>query len=275
MLIYDVFIPPKVLITLALFFGIWVIRFLWLSALKRTSRRFEEKQKNWISVVKNLSNLALLIGIAVIWLSELQNFAISVAAFTVAIVLATKEVLQCFLGFFTWFMNRPFRVGDWIQINDQYGEVADIDWIKFRMLEVDFENGYTYTGRSITVMNSVLLTQHVISLNFMRRYVMHKFSIYRDDSVNLFELREPIADVINELILPFQEVASRYSSLISKRLEIEATSIEPFIDIHTTDQTHQVISVTIFCPTEEAHELEQKITERFMALWYAQKKKTN
>ncbi|WP_375749972.1 mechanosensitive ion channel family protein [Vibrio sp. HN007] len=273
MFIPELPIPPKVTFTIALIFGVWAIKCLWITAIKRSHRPLEERQKNWISVVKNLSNLGVAIGIAFVWLSELQNFAISVAAFTVAIVIATKELLQCFLGFFTWVTNRPFRVGDWIKINDQYGEVADIDWIKFRLLEVDFENGYTYTGRSITVMNSALLTQPVISLNFMRRYVMHKFSIYRDNSVNLFELREPITDKINELISPFKEVASRYSNLISKRLEIEATSIEPFIDIHTTDLTHQVISITIFCPTEEAHQIEQKITECFMALWYERLKK--
>ncbi|MCE0495412.1 mechanosensitive ion channel family protein [Vibrio salinus] len=268
MVISDISIPPKVVLTIILIVGVWIIKAVWIAVIRRTNRPLEERQKNWISVARNLSNLGVAIGIAFVWLSELQNFAISVAAFTVAIVIATKELLQCLLGFFTWVMNRPFRVGDWIKINEQYGEVADIDWIKFRLLEVDFENGYSYTGRSITIMNSALLTQPVISLNFMRRYVMHKFSIYRDNSVNLFELRDPITQTINELILPFKDVASRYSSLISKRLEIEATSIEPFIDIHTSDLTHQVISITIFCPTEEAHLLEQKITECFMKLWY-------
>ncbi len=274
MFISEFSIPPKVTFTVILIVGVWLVKFLWISVIKRSNSPLEERQKNWISVVKNLSNLGVAIGVALVWLSELQNFAISVAAFTVAIVIATKELLQCFLGFFTWVTNRPFRVGDWIKVNDQYGEVADIDWIKIRLLEVDFENGYSYTGRSITVMNSALLTQPVISLNFMRRYVMHKFSIYRDNSVNLFELREPVTDKINELISPFQEIASRYSNLISKRLEIEATSIEPFIDIHTTDLTHQVFSITIFCPTEEAHRLEQKITECFMTLWYERLDKT-
>lgn len=183
-------------------------------------------------------------------------------------MIATKDLLQCFLGFFTWVTNRPFRVGDWIQIQNHYGEVADIDWVKFRILEIDFENGYSYTGKSITIMNGSLLTHSVTNLNFMRRYVMHKFSICRDNSLNLFELRHPIAAEIEKLIAPFQEVASRYSNLISKRLDIESTSTEPFIDIHTTDTTKQVISITIFCPTPEAHHLEQQITERFMALWY-------
>ncbi|MEI8633822.1 mechanosensitive ion channel family protein [Vibrio sp. PP-XX7] len=191
--------------TLMLVLGVWVFKYIWIMALKRGHKPLEERHKNWISVVRNLSNLCLSIGVAVIWLSELQNFAISVAAFTVAIVIATKELLQCFLGFFTWVTNRPFRVGDWIQVDGHCGEVADIDWIKFRLLEVDFDNGYAYTGKSITIMNSVLLMQTVISLNFMRRYVMHNFSIVRDDSVNLFELRSPIADVIAELISPFQE----------------------------------------------------------------------
>lgn len=270
MTLFDVTISPQITITFILLFGVWALKFIWIGAIRRRHQPLDERKKNWISVVRNLSNLGLAIGIAVVWLSELQNIAISVAAFTVAIVIATKELLQCLLGFFAWMTNRPFRVGDWIQIDGQCGEVADIDWIKFRLLEVDFANGYAYTGKSITVMNSALLIQPVTSLNFMRRYVMHKFDIVRDNNVNLFTLREPIIKEIEELTAPFKEVASRYSNLISKRLEIEATSTEPFIDIHTIENANQVISITLFCPTEEAHRLEQKITERFMALWYQQ-----
>ncbi len=268
MLIPELPVSPKVIFTFSLIFGVWALRFIWIKAIKRPHKPLDEKQKNWISIVRNLSNLGLAIGVCIVWLSELQDFAFSLAAFTVAIVLATKELLQCFLGFFSMVTNRPFRVGDWIQVNGYCGEVADIDWVKFRLLEVNFENGYSYTGKSITIMNSILLTQPVINLNFMRRYVMHHFSIVRDNTVNLFELRAPISEKIDELISPFHEVASRYSNLISKRLEIEATSIEPFIDIHTTELANQVISITIFCPTEEAHHLEQKITECLMTLWY-------
>ncbi|MDB1125189.1 mechanosensitive ion channel family protein [Vibrio algarum] len=268
MLISDIPVPPKVIFTLLLIIIVWTLKYLWIAAIRHNHNPLQERHKNWISVARNLSNLGLVIGVAVVWLSELQNFAISVAAFTVAIVIATKELLQCFLGFFSWVTNRPFRVGDWIQVNGHCGEVSDIDWIKFRLLEVDLENGYTYTGKSITVMNSVLLIQPVINLNFMRRYVMHSFSIVRENEVNLFDLKLPMMATITELISPFQDVASRYSNLISNRLEIEATSIEPFIYIHTTDVANQVISITIFCPTEEAHSLEQKITERFMTLWY-------
>ena len=268
MLIADISISPKIILTLCLIIGFWVLKNIWIFFIRHNKQQLEERHKNWISVVRNLCNLALAIGIAAVWLSELQNFAISVAAFTVAIVIATKELLQCFLGFITWVTNRPFRVGDWVEVNHHCGEVADIDWVKFRLLEVDIENGYAYTGKSISIMNSELLTKSVINLNFMRRYVMHSFSIYRSDEVNLFELKQPIIDVINELISPFQDVASRYSNLISKRLEIEATSTDPFVYIHTTDTNFQVASITIFCPTEEAHPLEQTITEKFMALWY-------
>ncbi len=263
-------VSPKIILTLAFIAGFWLIKFVWITAINRAQHPLDDKRKGWISVVRNLSNMAMVIAVAMVWLSELQNIAISVAAFTVAIVVATKELLACLLGFFTWATNRPFRVGDWIKINGHYGEVADIDWIKIRMLEVDFANGYTYTGRSIMVMNSSLLTQQVINLNFMRRYVMHKFSIYRENEVNLFALRGAVTDKIEELISPFKDVAKRYSNLISNRLDIAATSTEPFIDIHTTDQAKQVISITLFCPTEEAHHLEQQITEHFMALWYQQ-----
>jgi len=45
----------------------------------------------------------------------------------------------------------------------------------------------------------------------------------------------------------------------------------PRVRITTTNIGKSVFSVTFFCPTQQAIELEQKVTEEFLSFFYARK----
>ncbi|MCB5161491.1 mechanosensitive ion channel family protein [Marinomonas algarum] len=237
----------------------------------RINQKLENDQRRQrINTVDNIFNLLLVVGLVLIWSSELQNIAISIAAFMVALVIATKEFIACIIGAFYRASTRPYQVGDWIRIANYEGEVTDSDWLSTTLFEVDLKGGtYTYTGRTTVVPNSVLLLHTVQNLNYMRRYVTHTFSIARQtDEVNLFIIKEQILEKIREYSEHFHEVAIRYNSLIEKRLDIRISGPEPRVRITTTPEGFNVFTISLFCPTEEAVGIEQKVSEDFMAFWY-------
>jgi small-conductance mechanosensitive channel len=105
---------------------------------KLAKSRAEKKEKDIRYIAHNIKhfiNFVMMISLLFVWSTEIQNFALSIAAFAVAIVLATREFIQCVIGFFYLVTTRPFRVGDWIQVGDYFGEVAETDWIKTTMHE--------------------------------------------------------------------------------------------------------------------------------------------
>jgi hypothetical protein len=109
----------------------------------------------------------------------------------------------------------------------------------------------------------------------MRRYVTHTFSISRNtDDVNLFAIKEQILEKIREYSEHFHEVATRYNSLIEKRLDIKISGPEPKVRITTTPEGYNIFTISLFCPTEEAVGIEQKVTEDFMRFWF-EKRDTN
>jgi small-conductance mechanosensitive channel len=235
-----------------------------------------DKKRQRINTVDNIFNLFLVVGFILIWSSELQNIAISIAAFMVALVIATKEFIACIVGAFYRASTRPYPVGDWIRIANYEGEVTDSDWLSTTLFEVDLKGGsYTYTGRTTVVPNSVLLVHTVQNLNYMRRYVTHTFSVCRNtDDVNLFAIKEQILERIREYSEHFHDVATRYNSLIEKRLDIKISGPEPRVRITTTPEGFNVFTVSLFCPTEEAVDIEQKVTEDFMRFWFEMRSMT-
>lgn len=266
----------EVVFTLAWIVLSYLIRRYTKRMIRINPKLENDKRRQRINTVDNIFNLLLVVGLVLIWSSELQNIAISIAAFMVALVIATKEFIACIVGAFYRASTRPYQVGDWIRIANYEGEVTDSDWLSTTLFEVDLKGGsYAYTGRTTVVPNSVLLLHTVQNLNYMRRYVTHTFSIARQtDEVNLFIIKEQILEKIREYSEHFHDVAIRYNSLIEKRLDIRISGPEPRVRITTTPEGFNVFTISLFCPTEEAVDIEQKVSEDFMAFWYEKRDAT-
>ncbi|GLX79793.1 mechanosensitive ion channel protein MscS [Thalassotalea insulae] len=267
------FIAPvftnKFFLSLLLITVFLLIKLLLVKAIKRKSK---QDKRIKINMVNNLFTLLMIVIIFNIWSEEIQKFAISIAAFVVAIVLATREFIQCFIGFVYLLSSRPFRIGDWIQVGHHFGEVHSTDWAKMTILEVD-KDSYQYTGKTLYLPNSQLITSVIKNLNFLKRYAMHHFTIVRDDSVNPFEFLDSLYEKARLYCDDFKDVAIRYNQLIESRLEINIAGPEPHIQIATSELGDTQVFFTIFCPTEQALEIEQKLTGDFMRLWFAEKAK--
>ena len=261
----------KSIVCILVLFG---VRQLLLWQVQRRTEYFGDSQRRWTSNIKNFITLITLFTLFAIWLSELQDFVFSIAAFFVAIVIAFKEFILCLVGSIYQAASRPFSVGDWIQVNGHTGEVVDRDWVSTTLLDINIENGnFDFTGKTLELPNSLFLTQVVKKLHFMRRYVVHRFSIYRPADVNLCPLRPMVMKTAKRACAHFRDVADRYQGLIQKRLGIELPGPDPEIRISTTDISHNVMTISIFCPLDEAKAIEQIIVEKFMAAWYVEFKK--
>ncbi|MFG1488509.1 mechanosensitive ion channel domain-containing protein, partial [Oceanospirillum sp. HFRX-1_2] len=169
------------IISIAFVAACLVLRWLSVRFVKRVVKDEENLHRRWTNTITNITSLIIIIGLVIIWLSELRFVALSIAAFAVALVVATREQIQCFLGALYIASSRAFSIGDWIKVGDHYGEVVRSDWLTTTLLEVDVEGmSYSYTGRSLVIPNYKFSTGVIQNLNFMRRYVAHSFSIVRE-----------------------------------------------------------------------------------------------
>ncbi len=259
------------IISIAFVAACLVLRWLSVRFVKRVVKDEENLHRRWTNTITNITSLIIIIGLVIIWLSELRFVALSIAAFAVALVVATREQIQCFLGALYIASSRAFSIGDWIKVGDHYGEVVRSDWLTTTLLEVDVEGmSYSYTGRSLVIPNYKFSTGVIQNLNFMRRYVAHSFSIVREaDAISVRDARLYLEDLVREYCSPFKEVADRYSTLIEKRLGIALSVSDLKVRVATNETARNVFVVTIFCPTQEATRIEEEITEDFLDYWYS------
>ncbi|EGQ7792571.1 mechanosensitive ion channel family protein [Vibrio parahaemolyticus] len=267
-LVVDFLLTHKMLFTTLILFFMWLVRRSILSMIRGDHAFLTEDQRSWMSRTKNGTFTFTLLILFILWQSEISEFALSVTAIAVAIVVASKEIILCFTGSIQRASSRSFRVGDWIEVGKLCGEVIEHNMMATVIQEIDLHHGqYHYTGKTATLPNSMFFTYPVKNLNFMKRYVYHNFTIVVKDFVNLYPLLTPLTDKIDEHCSYFSDVAHRYNAMIEKHAGVDLPGAEPHIHISSHINGEQIVHVMIFCPTDKANHLEHLIRQDFMELY--------
>ncbi|MGV2988577.1 mechanosensitive ion channel family protein [Vibrio sp. E150_011] len=260
----------KLLLSALVLFLILIIRRVTLGAIRGDVAFISEDQRKWMSRTKNGSFALIMLMFFLIWKSEISEFALSVTAIAVAIVVASKEIILCFTGSIQRASSRSFRIGDWIEVGKTSGEVIEHNLMATVVQEIDLYHGhYHFTGKTITMPNSMFFTYPVKNLNFMKRYVYHHFSIVVPGFDNLFPLVPELVTQIENHSEGFIDVARRYNGVIEKHAGVDLPGSEPHVYLTSGATGEQIVNVMIFCPTELATHLEQEIRADFMMIYSA------
>lgn len=141
--------------------------------LKRDSIEPEMKRR-WLVAVRNVTFVFFLLGLALIWASEIETVAVSMVAVAAALVLATREMILCLLGALYRSSTNAYSIGDRIEINGLKGQVMDADMLSTTLIEITQASVTKGSvGRVVTIPNSQLLTQSVFNESQLGRFVMH------------------------------------------------------------------------------------------------------
>ncbi|WP_194437759.1 mechanosensitive ion channel domain-containing protein [Vibrio fluminensis] len=266
--VIDFLLTHKIVFSVLIITFISIIRRIALSKIRGDVAFVSEDQRKWMSRTKNGSFTTIVLLLFILWQSELNEFALSLTAIAVAVVVASKEIILCFTGSIQRASSRSFRIGDWIEVGKLCGEVIEHNMMATVIQEIDLYHGqYHFTGKTATLPNSMFFTYPVKNLNFMKRFVYHDFSVVVRDFVNLYPMLPPLTEKIEEHCQDFIEVARRYNSIIERHAGVDLPGSEPHIHINSTPTGEQNIHIMIFCPTDQANHIEQQIRQDFMVLY--------
>ncbi|MDC5806372.1 mechanosensitive ion channel family protein [Vibrio europaeus] len=266
--VIDFLLTHKLVFTVLIIVLIALVRRIILSMIRGDVAFVSEEQRSWMSRTKNGTFITTVLLLFILWQSEINEFALSVTAIAVAIVVASKEIILCFTGSIQRASSRSFRIGDWIEVGKICGEVIEHNMMATVIQEIDLHHGqYHYTGKTATLPNSMFFTYPVKNLNFMKRYVYHDFSIVVPEFVNLYPLIPTMLEKIDGHTSYFYEVATRYNTVIEKHAGVDLPGAEPHIHITSGSTGEQIVHFMLFCPTDKATHLEQEIRADFMQIY--------
>lgn len=225
-----------------------------------------DRQRRILSNLRNALGLIVVIGLVLIWAPALRTFALSLTAFAVAIIIATKELILCISGSILKAGSGSMRVGDWIEVNALRGEVVDQTLLSTTIQELGKESyAFEFTGRTIVIPNSVFLAAPVTNERLHKRFVFHSFGMVCEAGLDLEGVCTALVSSIESDMADQMEVARRYVSMMEKRAGIGLREPEVQIKLTTTNEGKARITVTAFVPTGEATRIEQRAMKAGLA----------
>jgi small-conductance mechanosensitive channel len=237
---------------------------LGISAVLLRGTRLSRETKLRTSVFwRNFSLLIALVALLFVWRAELQAAALSLAALSVALVLAGKELFTSVLGYIHRTTSGSFRFGDVIEINGVKGEVIDQTLLSTTVLEMSEE--HQFTGRVVQFPNSFYVTHPLKNHSRVGDYQLGILTVPLAASESAEVAKALLERVAREVCRDY--VAPTEAAL--RELEGEQfvlmPSADPRVTIRLPDAGKIVLALRYPCPGNSRTRTEQDIVLAYLA----------
>lgn len=175
-----------------------VIAFTWIAivvvrkAAPYLAERGPQQLRLWLLGAVPIARLLLMI-VAVIWIIPIifnvtfQNFLVIAGAASVAIGFAFKDYVSSLVAGVVAIFERPYRPGDWVEIEGDYGEVQHVGLRSLRIITADDD--------MITVPHSHIWTSNISNANDGARTLMCVSHFYLSPDHDATRMRSALHDV--------------------------------------------------------------------------------
>ena len=255
-------IPDRVLLrhlvsSLVLVLVVFGLRYVALRFVRRRLPTHDTLQLRWTSQVRAFSWALLAFGLFTIWAAELQALAVSFVVLAMAVVWATKETIACIQGAVYRLSSNAFQVGDRINVGGIRGDVIDSGLLSTTVLEV--AQGHQRTGRTISIPNSLLMTDPVLNESLTGEYMLHLMTIPLDRNANLAEIERLALDAALDACSDFIDDVRRPIALRYRRHGLNPPLVDPRITYQFVDTKTVNLILRIPVPTRLERTVEQRV----------------
>lgn len=243
--------------TLVLLVSVLVVRYVALRFVRRALPSRDKLRLRWSSQIRGLSYAVMAFGLFTIWAQELQALAVSFVVLAMAIVWATKETIACIQGAIYRVSANAFEVGDRIAISSIRGDVIDTGLLSTLVLEVG--QGHQRTGRTISIPNSLLMTEAVLNESLAGEYMLHLMSIPVDRTDDIAAVEQKALAAAREACADFIDDVRRPMSTRYRRHGLVPPGVEPRVTYQLVDKNTVNILLRIPTPSRLERQVEQAV----------------
>lgn len=222
-------------------------------------------RRRWAVTFRNTLVFFSLIGLVFIWGPELQPFGISLLAIALALVIATKELLDCLIGSMFKAASRTYSIGERIEINGIRGHIIDHNFLTTTLLEIGpGQTSHQYTGRALVIPNSLFLKHTLTNETYSKDYRLHIITVPLNTDNDWQSAESLLLEAAQEECRAYLQEAKLKMKALEGRVWLDAPSVEPRITIQLPEPGKINLLLRVPCPTSYPSRLEQAILKKFL-----------
>lgn len=260
----------RVIATVLLLGAGFAVAQLWARYLGRGEVPAERRRLHLVWA-RNVIWSLVLFAIASVWASTIAGFALSLAAVAAAMLIVSKELVLCVLGYVYLTFVRPFKIGDVIEIGPVHGRVIDIDMLATALAE--HGDAGLPTGKTVAFPNALLLTLPLKNTSSTGDFVLHfvRVPLPADRAIDLARIEAAATEAAIEATKSWQAEAEASLRQVADEnfLELPSGRIRVYWDF--PDAQRLLLCVRLACPEKMRVKVGQDIFKAtWQALWAAE-----
>ena len=248
-----------------------------LLSLKYVQRRSQQiasttdlaRRRSNLVAARNIILVITLFLIGAIWASKIAGAALSLAAVAGAILIVSKEFLTNLLGTGMLAVSKPYRVGDFIEMAHVTGRVVDTDLLSTTLVET--LEGHQLTGRTVSLPNSILLTQPTRNLTATGLYMINMLPVAITMDGEVFARRDALLHAANAVCGRWVSDANLHLEKMESRDLVDLPSAAPKVLFDLSDPKAQQMALRYACRPNERVKVEQEILDLYLKTLVAKK----
>lgn len=256
-------IQAKIIATLMAIFFIVIMRRAIMSffVLRLEDMRL---RYNWSRVISYISVGFGIIIVGQIWLDGIGSIVTYLGLLSAGIAIALKDPITNITGWLFILWNRPLETGDRVQLGEHSGDVIDINFFNFTVMEIgNWVDADQNTGRIIHIPNGKIFIETLANYGKGFEYIFNEIPV-----LITFESEwQKAKKILEKIAKDFGAHPSRAAEIeikkASQKFLIQKQKLDPVVYTKVAD-SGVLLTVRYLCVPKNRRDTEQEIWEEIL-----------
>ncbi|MAZ60591.1 MAG: mechanosensitive ion channel protein MscS [Candidatus Marinimicrobia bacterium] len=204
-----------------------ILRKLFLKILFRNTSNALVRYR-WQKISSYVINVLALIIIGQIWFKGFESVATYLGLLSAGIAIALKDPLINLTGWAFILSRAPFVVGDRVQIGEHSGDVIDINFFKFTLMEVGhWGEGEQASGRIIHIPNGKVFIDILANYSKGFKYIWNEVDVLLTFESDWKKAKKTLEKISKKHTANISKVAAKNFKQVSRLYMVYQPDFEP------------------------------------------------
>ena len=188
----------KIITSLVIIIILWVTRKGVHRVIVKWTDNIEQRY-NWIKTANYIIIVLGAVLVGRVWFQGIQSIATFLGLLSAGLAIALSDVVKSMAGWIYIIVRRPFSAGDRIQIGKYSGDVIDILFFKFTLMEIgNWVDADQSTGRLIHIPNNKVLTEVIANYGQGFQFIWNEIPVLITFESDWRNAKKILTDIANK-----------------------------------------------------------------------------
>ncbi len=256
-------IQAKIIATLMAIFFIVIMRRAVMSffVLRLEDMRL---RYNWSRVISYISVGFGIIIVGQIWLDGIGSIVTYLGLLSAGIAIALKDPITNITGWLFILWNRPLETGDRVQVGEHSGDVIDINFFNFTVMEIgNWVDADQNTGRIIHIPNGKIFIETLANYGKGFEYIFNEIPVLITFESEWQKAKRILEKIAKDFGAHPTRAAEIEIKKASQKFLIQKQKLDPVVYTKVAD-SGVLLTIRYLCVPKNRRDTEQEIWEEIL-----------